>query len=72
MISTPDQYDYTRELITAFEEKLDWLDKNHLDEDPRVRKLERDGYASFVESLRLELAEYEAAHQPELAGAEQR
>lgn len=72
MISTPEQYDHTKELITAFEEKLDWLDKNHLDEDPRVRKLEMDAYASFLESLRREITEYETTYHPDLVGSERR
>lgn len=72
MISTPEQYDYTKELIAAFEEKINWLATNRQGEDPLVRKIEIDAYAAFIERLRCEVTEYEAAHQPDLAGAEQR
>jgi hypothetical protein len=46
VISTPEQYDYTKELIAAFEEKINWLATNRQGEDPLVRKIEMDAYAA--------------------------
>lgn len=72
MISTPEQYNHTKELIAAFEEKINWLATNRQGEDPLVRKIEMDGYASFTESLRREATEYETKHHLDLVGVEQR
>ncbi len=69
MISTPEQYAATQEWVTAFEANIKRIAAKDDGEDPRVRKLEMDGYASFVETMRGELAEYEACH-PELNRAE--
>ncbi|PZR98658.1 MAG: hypothetical protein DLM69_08405 [Candidatus Chloroheliales bacterium] len=70
MISTPEQYQATQEWVAKFESNLKRLSAKDAGEDPRVRKLEMDGYASFIESLREELTEYEAVHHLNLVGAE--
>ncbi len=72
MISTPEEYEATQEWIATFERDLKRLSEKNDDEDPRVHKIRIDACASFLESLRREAAEYEAANQPELAGAGQR
>jgi len=72
MISTPEQYEATKEWIATFEKKLERLAAKDDGEDPRVRKLEMDGYASFIESLRLELTENEAQNHLNLNGSNQR
>ncbi|PZR95107.1 MAG: hypothetical protein DLM69_11925 [Candidatus Chloroheliales bacterium] len=72
MISTPEQYEATKEWIATFEKKLARLAAKDDEEDPRVRKLEMDGYASFVESLRLELTEYKAQNHLNLNGSTQK
>jgi hypothetical protein len=72
MISTLEQYEATQEWVATFERKLERLASRDDGEDPRVRKLEMDAYASMIESLRLELTEYEAQHHPSLVGADQK
>jgi hypothetical protein len=69
MISTPEQYKATQEWVAAFEGNLQRLAaKDDGGEDPRVRKIQMDAYASFIGTLRDELTEYEARH-PERAAA---
>jgi len=68
MISTSEQYEATQEWVAIFEKKLRRLAAKDDEVDPRVQKLEMDSYASMIESLRRELAEYEAQCQPNLVG----
>ncbi len=72
MISTPEQYEATKEWIAKFEKKLAYLATKEGKEDPLALKIEMDSYVAFIGDLKCEVTEYEAAHQPELAGAEQR
>jgi len=48
VISTPEQYAATREWVATFEANLKRLAAKGDGEDPRVRKLEMDGYASLT------------------------
>ncbi len=72
MISTPEQYEATQELVADFEANLKRLTAKDDGEDPRVRKLEMDACALMIESLRRELTEYEAEHHLDIALAAQK
>lgn len=72
MISTPEQYEATQEWVATFEENIKRLSAKDDGEDPRVRKLQMDAYASMIESLREELTEYEAAQHLDRVGTGQK
>jgi hypothetical protein len=72
MINSKMEYESTKEWIERFERQLNTPLPENDPIDPRARKIERDAIISMIESLRRELTEYEAQHQPSLVGADRK
>lgn len=72
MIANQQEYEITKKWVKKFERKLGAPLPEDDPIDPRARKIERDAIASTLEELREELANYEAEHRLNLAGAEQK